>query len=81
MTKATDNPELARKFLQFMLSEPFQSAIPEGNWMYPARLPAGGLPASFQGLARPAKSLYADPDEIEANRRAWVDEWLAAMAR
>ena len=50
MTKSTDQPELAREFLKFMVSEPFQSAIPEGNWMYPAKTPAAGLPASFQGL-------------------------------
>ena len=41
MTKSTKQPELARNFLKFMLSEPFQSAIPEGNWMYPAKMPAG----------------------------------------
>ena len=64
MTKSTDDPELARAFLKFMISEPFQSAIPEGNWMYPAKLsgvrPAGILP----GLAKPEKSLYA-------SRRRW----------
>jgi len=81
MTKATDNPDLARQFLKFMLSEPFQSAIPEGNWMYPAKLTAGGLPASFQGLEKPGKSLYAKPEDIEKNRRTWVDEWLAAMGK
>ena len=51
MTKSTDQPELAREFLQFMVSEPFQSAIPEGNWMYPAKMPEEGLPASFKGLS------------------------------
>ena len=76
MTKATDTPELAKRFMDFILTEPFQSAIPEGNWMYPAKLPAGGLPASFQALGKPEKSLYADPEEVEKNRRAWVDEWL-----
>lgn len=81
MTKATDNPDLARSFLKFMVSEPFQSAIPEGNWMYPAKLPASGLPASFQGLGKPEKSLYADPADVEKNRRAWVDEWLAALGK
>ncbi len=81
MTKSTDQPELARKFLKFMVSEPFQSAIPEGNWMYPAKMPADGLPASFQGLEKPQKSLYAEPQKVEANRRAWVDEWLAAMTK
>jgi thiamine transport system substrate-binding protein len=81
MTKATDAPDLAQKFLNFMLTEPFQSAIPEGNWMYPVKEPAGGLPASFEGLGKPEKSLYADPAEVEKNRRAWIDEWLAAMSK
>jgi thiamine transport system substrate-binding protein len=81
VTKSTDQPELAREFLQFMVSEPFQSAIPEGNWMYPAKMPDEGLPVSFEGLSKPEKSLYAAPEEVEANRRAWVDEWLAAMSR
>lgn len=78
MTKSTKQPDLARAFLDFMESEPFQSAIPEGNWMYPAKMPEGGLPDSFKGLSKPEKSLYADPDEVETHRRAWIDEWLAA---
>jgi thiamine transport system substrate-binding protein len=81
MTKGTDQPELARSFLEFMLSEKFQSAIPEGNWMYPAVTPEVGLPESFATLEKPEKSHYADPAEVDANRRAWVDEWLAAMSR
>lgn len=80
MTKAAKQPDLARSFLRFMLSEPFQSAIPEGNWMYPAKL-SGALPASFQTLVTPAKSLLTPAQEVDANRRAWVDEWLAAMSR
>jgi thiamine transport system substrate-binding protein len=80
MTKAAKNPDLARSFLRFVLTEPFQSAMPEGNWMYPAKM-SGALPASYQSLAKPAKSLLAPPDEVAANRRAWVDEWLAATSR
>jgi thiamine transport system substrate-binding protein len=81
IAKSSDQPELARSFLKFMLSEPFQSAIPEGNWMYPAKTPASGLPASFQGLAEPERSLFPSPEEVQENRRAWIDEWLAAMSR
>jgi thiamine transport system substrate-binding protein len=81
MTKATDNPQLARDFLRFMLTEPFQSAIPERNWMYPATPVEAGLPASFEGLGRPEKSLLTPPETVSANRRAWVDEWLEAMGR
>ena len=62
LTKSTDDPDLARAFLKFMISEPFQSAIPESNWMYPAKLSASGLPESFAGLAKPEKSLLDPPE-------------------
>jgi thiamine transport system substrate-binding protein len=81
MTRVTDSPELARSFLQFMMSEPFQSAIPEGNWMYPAKLPEEGLPPAFKALPRPETTLFTPPETVAANRRAWIDEWLAAMGR
>lgn len=80
MTKTSAEPELARSFLEFIVSEPFQSAIPEGNWMYPAKMPAV-LPASFETLAKPATSLLTASGEIAEYCRAWVDEWLAALSR
>ncbi|MGQ7790901.1 thiamine ABC transporter substrate binding subunit [Faunimonas sp. B44] len=80
-TAASKNPDLARGFLRFMLSNPFQSAIPEGNWMYPAVEPEGGLPASFADLPAPEKSLLMTPEEVREHRRPFVDEWLDAMSR
>lgn len=81
MTDTTDDPELARSFLRFMLSAPFQSAIPEGNWMYPASVPEAGLPDAFEQLPTPEKSLLTSPETVAKNRRAWIDGWLAAMSR
>ena len=75
------NQDLASEFLAFMISEPFQSAIPENNWMYPARVPEGGLPASFANLGKPPHSFLTSPDVVREQRRAWIDEWLAAMSR
>lgn len=77
----TDQPDLARAFLRFMLSDGFQAAIPEGNWMYPAAAPTGGLPDAFANLGEPTRSFLTAPEEIGAQRRAWIDEWLAAMTR
>lgn len=81
MTRTTKQPELARKFLAFVLSEPFQSAMPEGNWMMPAKAPASGLPASFKDLVQPQKALLYTPEEVQQNRRAFTDTWLNATAR
>jgi thiamine transport system substrate-binding protein len=78
---SSKQPDLARKFLAFLLTPEAQAALPETNWMYPVKTPPGGLPASFSTLTVPAKALPSDPAVLAANRRAWIDEWLAAMAR
>lgn len=74
-------PDLARKFMAFVVSEPFQAAIPETNWMYPAKTPAAGLPEGFGTLIQPARSLLFPADEAQAVRDAAVEEWRAALAR
>jgi thiamine transport system substrate-binding protein len=81
VTKSARHPELARRFVAFMLSEEAQGLIPEGNFMLPARLDAARLPASFKALPLPAKALVLPPEEVEAKRRAFLDEWLAATTR
>lgn len=81
VTRTSKQPALARQFLAFMLSDAFQSAIPEGNWMYPVRTPIAGLPASFADLVRPQRALTFSADEVLANRRAIIDGWLAATSR
>jgi thiamine transport system substrate-binding protein len=77
---ASDQPELADRFLTFMGSEAFQSVIPTTNWMYPAVTPAAGLPEGFDRF-RPAKSLLMSPAEAEAARDAALAEWQAALAK
>jgi thiamine transport system substrate-binding protein len=74
-------PELGRSFLAFLLTGEAQALLPETNWMYPAKTPASGLPESFKTIAVPGKALMSDPAALAAKRRAWIDEWLAAMAK
>jgi len=81
MTRTAKDPALAKRFMAFILSEPFQSAMPEGNWMFPAKAPAGGLPASFNDLIQPPKALLMSPEDVQKNRRAFTDEWLNATAQ
>ncbi|MFO1203363.1 MAG: thiamine ABC transporter substrate binding subunit [Tabrizicola sp.] len=77
---ATDQPELADKFLDFMLSDAFQSVIPQTNWMYPAVTPAAGLPQGFDNF-HPAKSLLLPSADAQTARDAALPEWQAALAR
>ncbi|MGL5734373.1 MAG: thiamine ABC transporter substrate-binding protein, partial [Beijerinckiaceae bacterium] len=81
MMKGAKNPDLARRFLNFVISDAFQALMPEGNWMMPAKTPAAGLPASFADVIKPEKTLLIAPDEVQAKRRTWIDAWLNATAK
>jgi thiamine transport system substrate-binding protein len=78
---ASDQPALADQFLAFMGSDAFQSLIPETNWMYPAKTPATGLPAGFETLITPAKSLLIPAADAEAIRAKAIEEWQTALAK
>jgi thiamine transport system substrate-binding protein len=79
-TTGAKNP-LAQKFLAFMTGPGFQDAIPETNWMLPAGKTGKPLNPAFEKLVQPAKTLIFSPEEVEQNRKAWVDEWLAVMSK
>ena len=78
---ASDQPELADQFLQFMVSDAFQSIIPTTNWMYPAVTPSSGLPEGFETLVSPAKSLLLSAQDAASARDAALQEWLTALSR
>lgn len=78
---ASDQPALADAFLQFMVSEAFQSAIPTTNWMYPAVTPADGLPDGFDTLINPSVSLLLSADDAATLRDPALAEWLNALSR
>jgi len=77
----TDQPELADKFLAFMVSDAFQSIIPTTNWMYPAVTPQDGLPTGFETLITPAKSLLFSADDALATRATALDAWRTALSQ
>ncbi len=79
--KSSANKPLARKFLAFMTGPGFQDHIPTNNWMWPAGKTSETLPEAFDKLVKPQKSLLLPSDEVNANRKAWIDEWLKATTR
>ncbi len=72
---------LADQFLAYLASDAAQAVIPTTNWMYPAKTPAAGLPAGFETLIQPAKSLLLTPVEAEAGRKAAVEEWQTVLSK
>jgi thiamine transport system substrate-binding protein len=81
LTTAARDPALARRFLEFMLTEDFQSAIPTTNWMYPAVTPAAGLPQAFAELPTPPKSLMTDAAAAAALREKAIAAWREGLSR
>ncbi len=80
LLKNAPHKELAKQFLAFTLTSGFQDAIPENNWMMPVAATSKPLPEAFSKLVVPQKTFLMDPEEVAKNRKAWVDEWLAAMS-
>ena len=81
LVQSSQQKQLARAFLRFMLSEDFQAIIPTTNWMYPAVLASDRLPAEFTQLIDPSPALLLDDNLVASKRKLWVDEWLEVMSR
>jgi thiamine transport system substrate-binding protein len=79
LIEASPEKALAQKFLGFMLSPGFQNEIPATNWMLPAGEVTVALPDSFSKIVKPEKTLLYTPEEVNTNRKVWIDEWLAAV--
>ncbi|MGL4892774.1 MAG: thiamine ABC transporter substrate binding subunit [Aeromonas veronii] len=77
--KSAKQKKLADQFLQFMVSPAFQQEIPTGNWMYPVI--DTPLPKGFEQMITVAKPLAFSSDEVAANRKGWIREWLQAVAQ
>ena len=74
--KTSKNKKQANNFINFMLSESFQSVIPSTNIMYPSTK-IKNLPEAFKSLAIP-KPLQIDPKKIRESKKIWIEEWLNA---
>lgn len=79
--KGAREPQLAQRFIDYMLSVPFQEDIPLQMFVYPVN-PDAKLPALFtQYAAVPDAPVQIDPVQIDANREAWVQAWTNVMLR
>jgi thiamine transport system substrate-binding protein len=79
MLKSSDQPELARQFLQYLASVDGQKIIPTTNWMLPVVDLGDALDPAFATLPQPEKTLSVSDEEIAANSQRWIDEMLQAV--
>lgn len=73
------NPEGAQQLVDFLLSEQVQEVVPEEMYVYPA-LAAADLPPDWRRHAPLAEDPYTvSPDDIDANREEWIEQWSATV--
>jgi thiamine transport system substrate-binding protein len=79
--KGTNQRAAAEKFVDFMLSEPFQEDMPLQMFVYPTNQNAK-LPEPFQKFSQaPEKPASLDPELVAKNREAWIQAWTEAVLR
>lgn len=76
---ASDQPELAQAFMDWIVTPEFQQVVPLANWSLPAALPEDQWPQVMRDLPRPDTTLFYSEDEAEALRQPALDEWLRAF--
>ena len=74
--RGTTNRDLAEKFVDFMLSVPFQEDIPLQMFVFPVNADAD-LPAEFEENVRiPQQPASLPPGLINENREEWIESWI-----
>lgn len=79
--KSAPNSELASQFMQFILSQGFQSEVATGNWMFPVIDLGDALPDAFSNLEKPTKVLTLPAEQVAKQRKQWVNEWLDSVTQ
>ena len=79
--KGAKNPDLARKFIDFMLSVKFQEDMPLQMFVFPVN-PQAKLPEAFVKYAQiPQNPATLPPDDIAKNRDKWIQAWTETVLR
>jgi thiamine transport system substrate-binding protein len=69
----------ARKVVDFLLSQPFQSNVAEQMFVYPSREDVP-LPAAWQGVVlQPSNPGTLPSADIDAGRERWINQWRSVV--
>jgi len=75
------NRDLAEAFVEYVLSEPFQSDIPLHMWVFPANEDAALADVFAQYAVTADAPAVVSADAIEQNREAWIEAWTDVVLR
>ena len=72
IVKGAKHADLAKAFIEFMLTPKFQNELPLTQWMYPVN-PNVKLPASYSAAPKPVKVLKANLALLDKALAQWAD--------
>lgn len=79
--RGSSDPQSARVVVDWLVSPQVQADIPLAMFVFPAR-GAVALPEVFERfVTRPAEPLEISPEEIAAQRDAWIERWTQITLR
>jgi thiamine transport system substrate-binding protein len=79
--RGAKQPQLAQKWIDYMLSVPFQEDIPLQMFVYPVN-PEASLAQVFVDFAPlPSDPVTLDPAGIDAGREQWIRAWTETVLR
>ena len=79
IVSGTKNRALAEEFIEFSLTEQFQTEIPLNQYMFPIN-PQVELPDAYDYALMPKKRLELDPALVEQKQEEWIGEWEKIMS-
>ena len=78
--RGTDNPDGARRLIDFLLSERYQREVALNLFVFPVNPSVTLDPAFVQYATIPPEPLTLDPAVIDANRDDWIDRWTEMVS-
>jgi len=78
--RGTDNPDGARKLIDFLVSERYQREVALNLFVFPVNPDVTLDPAFVKYATIPDDPLTLDPAVIDANREAWIDRWTELVS-
>ena len=77
----TDQPELADKFMAYVMSREFQAMIPTANWSLPSALPQSDWPEGWSQLPLPEKVLFYSETQAADLQVQAIETWRNALSQ
>jgi len=76
-----ENPTGAQALVDFMLTKPFQQALPDAMYVFPVD-PSVALPDDWATFAKqPDHPFTVDPADIAEHRDDWLEQWSDVTSR